>query len=59
MINKNKTIENEIIITKEEIDEIALIVSHAFADIYEGVYCRINNRRKAILNNCKLTKRNR
>jgi len=39
-------IENEVIITKEEIDEISLIVSHAYADIYEGVYCRLDNREK-------------
>ena len=36
---------NEVIITKEEIDEISLIISRAFVDIYEGVYYRLDNRK--------------
>ena len=56
MKSNNEIIKNEVIITKEEIDEISLIISHAFADIYEGMYCRIDNRKKVILNNRKLTK---
>ena len=39
-------VENEVIITKEEIDEISLIVSYAYSDIYEGVYCRLDNHEK-------------
>ena len=36
---------NKIIVTLNEINEIALIVSTAYIELYEGVYCRLDNRR--------------
>ena len=35
---------NEVIVTPNEIDEIALIVSAAYLELYEGRYCRLDNR---------------
>ena len=43
MINNDKKLKYEVIITEEEIDEISLIVSHAYTDIYEGICCRLDN----------------
>jgi len=42
-MNNNNKNENRVIISKDEIDEISLIVSKAYIDIYEGVYCRLDN----------------
>ena len=43
----------EVILTKDEIDEISLIVSHAFSDINEGVFCRLDNHKYCWANNNK------
>jgi len=48
MKNRKGTIIHQVVITKKEIDEIAHIVSRAYCDVYEGRYCRIDNRENDI-----------